>query len=835
MNPLHRASLLLATASMLFPLTQAAAPAAVSAKMTELQEMARQAQVMEDELAKVERLPEVSFNPHAEMPQAGAGETAVLSESGMYFDNLRSCLIYIGNVRLNNERIRLRAAHRLYVLMPENEKKSVAKDFSTNTPTKQTAAETPAATSPGNRSTTSQPDGAPSASVPTAPPAAVPSGASAANASGKALPAESPPPPSAEKAPDKSPAVPSGNAPPAESPASPSAPDTPPAPPQPPVLVTVQNAAVDVPGDKALLEGLPQNPSVSVQWGDNSLFLQMQQNGQPAWVYADPVGNVLLVGAHFKGNFTQEGRHYVLTAERGPAYYDAASRTLTVVGPATLASEGDSISGDEQMCVSFAPSDQPPPPPRGAFSQFTGMRLGPVQGAVARGHVVCVRAAQNDRPAARISGDLLTYDAVNGACRVQGAPCSLDYGAHSLHTKGTIFLEPNGDARVDGGLITGTYERPVSRDTAASVIAGTYRTKGPLLYDAHDNKVIFPAGLRADDKLAHFSCTGRAELFLRAISAPTPPQKTGMLNLAIARRQEVLRLSAQGNVKLHSAATPEQPELDASCDVLVADVAHGSALLRSLSGAPSHAHYGQYTLDAQSAPKIKSEVLVADNGNIAAAGTSLHSQLPVQAGMVDIRCTKFLHLERTKCLLFLGPNSSVVAPNGILTARGVLQAILSEDPTQRPPMQKYPHLHYPYTGLRQAATNNGGSLRTLKMSLQCDGPMSIRLIPGKKPTDNFRECLEYASASTHVRVAGKDTEGTLRRADGESLSFDRSSGNFYLRGPRVLLLDKDNTHTASGHGACVTLDPDNNVHVTGEHQMTTATRFRQQVESRRKK
>ncbi len=783
MNSLPRVFLLLAAAVMPLSFGQVTT-SAVSDKMAELREMARQAQVMEDELAKLGRLPEVPFNPNAEMPQAGAGETAVVSESGMYFDNLRSCLIYVGNVRLNDERLRLRAAHRLYVMMPEKDKETAAKNISSTTQGK-----------PANGQIT-PPTGAPKKKADAQP---------------------------GQKPTDK------------ESPAPTSA-DTPPAQPQPPVLMTVQNAAVNVPANKALLEGLPRNPSVSMQWGEDSLFLQTQQNGQPAWVYADPVGNVLLVGAHFRGKFVQEGKHYELTAERGPAYYDAATRTLTIDGPATLTSAGERIFSDEQMCVSFAPGKPPASPPQGAFSQFTGMRLGPVQKAVARGHVVCDRAAQQKQPASRVTGDLLTYNAVNGACQVQGAPCSLKYGAQSLQTKGVIFLEPNGDMRINGKLINGTYERPVSREAAASVIVGTYQAKGPLFYDARENKVIFPAGLRAADKLAQFSCTGRAEFFLRAISDPAPPQKVGMLNLAVARHQEVLRLTAQGNVKMHSAATPEQAEVDVSCDALAADVARGSAHLRSFGSSPSHARYGQYTLDAQSAPTRTADVLVADNGDITATGTNLRTQLPAQDGMIDVRCTQYMHLERTKNLLTLGPNSVTVSPKGILTARGALDAILSENPAQHAPMQKYPHLHYPYTGLRQAITEQGGSLRTEKMSLQCDGPMSIRLVPGQsKPTKNFRESLEAAFAFNRVRVAGKDVEGNLRRADGDSLTFDRPSGNFYLRGARVFLMDKDNIHTAFGRDACVTLDPDNNVHVTGEHQMTTATRFRQQIESRRKK
>ena len=72
------------------------------------------------ELPALGALPRVNFNPQAPFPLVKPGETVVVSDAGMYFDNQSSCLLYVGNVRLNNERVRVRTAQRLYVLLPEN-------------------------------------------------------------------------------------------------------------------------------------------------------------------------------------------------------------------------------------------------------------------------------------------------------------------------------------------------------------------------------------------------------------------------------------------------------------------------------------------------------------------------------------------------------------------------------------------------------------------------------------------------------------------------------------------------------------------------------------------
>ena len=111
--------------------------------------------------------------------------------------------------------------------------------------------------------------------------------------------------------------------------------------------------------------------------------------------------------------------------------------------------------------------------------------------------------------------------------------------------------------------------------------------------------------------------------------------------------------------------------------------------------------------------------------------------------------------------------------------------------------------------------------------------MQMSMLPGK-PGDNPRDLLQKAVAWGRVRLAGKDAKGKLMRADGEQLDFDHATGNIYLRGSQVSLMDANNIHTASGPGACITIDPKNNVHIYGQRQTTTANRIHQQIDLQEK-
>ena len=715
------------------------------------------------ELSALGALPRVNFNPQAPFPLVKPGETVVVSDAGMYFDNQSSCLLYVGNVRLNNERVRVRTAQRLYVLLPEKDKKTAAQEAAN--PRK------PAA-----------PQAKPAAgSVP-----------------------KHPNPPKQETHQDV-------------------------------VEITSENAAVDVPGNVALLEGRRGSPSITMERQTDSLVMQVQKNGAPAWAYANQGGDVVLIGTRIVGVFTQDADRRELTAQQGPVFYEAATRTLTVYGPSSLVTAQGTLRSSEQMRITFAPGEAPVRPSKEPFAQFANMRLNGVECAEARGGVVCTMPEQQGRPAARATGDKFIYNAATGACCMIGKNCTFSYGGQSMVTSGQIDLLPNGDVTITGEKITGSYERPMASDQAGSKpIMGSYTTRGVIRYNASENSVIFPAGLSAKDTTAQFHCTGSVKVYLLREDTSLPPHQLGALNLSIARQKGVSHFLAEGAVRVHARAEGEQPEMDMSCDVMEGDLQRGTAHLAGSAGRVAHLRYGGHTLTAKSPKTGKADLWVKENGDLHATGDLVHAILPGEKGVTSVDCTRELFLKRAENTLTIGPLSTILSPDGILTARATLQAVLQEGEQPRLQLPKYPHLNYNYTGLRSASTLKGGTLQSAKLSMQYEGALHLEMLPGKTG-DNPRDLIQTASAQGRVRLAGKDAKGRLIRADGDRVDFDHDSGNIYLRGSKVLLQDAYNTHTASGAGACVTIDPDNNVHISGERQTTTANQIHHQIDSQKKK
>lgn len=728
-------------------------------RQREMREFNTQVERSEKELSALGTLPDVDFDPRAELPAVKPGETAVVSDSGMYFDDEKSCLIYIGNVRLNSSRAQLRAAHRLYVLLPERDKKAAA----------QQAANSSHATATPASSTAKRP--VESSEVKTM---------------------------------------------------------------QDAVEITAHNAAVDIPGNRALLEGRRSAPSITMVRQADSLTLQAQQNGAPAWAYADSAGDVLLVGTRVVGIFTQGEQCWQLTAQHGPLFYEAATRTLTVYGPSTLVSAQRTLRSSRQLRITFAPGEPRLKPSNEPFSQFVNMSLGGVEHAEAHGDVLCTMPAQEGRPAARVRGNAFSYDATTGACLISGAPCSLNYGGQSLTTSGEIKLLPNGDASITGDPIFGTYERPdTNRESEGKPIRGTYTTRGTIRYIAAENSVTFPSGLTAKDTVVQFQCSGAAKFYLQRADLPMPQRRPGTPNLSVAHQQGVSHFTAQGAVRLHALPSKDQQEADLSCDVMQADLIRGTAHLVSSAGKMARLRYGDYILRAKGAQDGKAELQVMENGDLLATGDEVQATLPGEKGITTVDCTRALQLRRMERTLIIGPKSTLSSPDGIMTANAPMQAELLEAPSIQPQLPRYPHLNYNYTGLRSAVTQRGGSLRTAKASMQCEGFMQLIMRPGK-PGDNPRELLQEVTARGRVRLAGKDANGKLVRADGDRLDFDHASGNIYLRGSQVTLRDANNTHTASGSGACVTIDSKDNVRIYGERQTTTANRIHQQIDSQKK-
>lgn len=753
--------LLAATALLARVAAEEAAHATPEALREQMAHLQAEAQEMESFAATQGELPAAPFDPNSPMPEPPPGQSAAAADGGLLFDNENSRLSYIGNVRLNDPHLRLRAAHSLYIHLPKNEKKEEKA--------------TPAA-------------------------AAKP---------------KSPAKPAAEKKEPK------------EQPAEPI-----------PAYVTAETAAVDAPGSRALLIGRKAAPSLTLNRGQDSVELHPMATGAPAHVFSNAEGDVLIEGSDMLFVWHDEkGEPYKLEAATGPIIYTGKTRRLLVQGKARLTSATGALVCDRQLILTFAEAESHKPRRADTpFAAFSAMQFKQVEGAVADGHVELTTPATATRPAGTAKGDHLTYDAATGDCTLSG-DCHLTYGGHSLTTQGEVHLLPNGDAAITGsGPICGTYERPHPDTPAAAPIRGEWSTPGSIQYNAQQSCYILPGGLSTKDALSTFSCSDELQLFTTAKPGATAPQpRPGMPNLAIAAHSEVQRVIAHGDVCLRSLATAKQPAMQVDADTLDATLPTGEATLTSSAGRRIYAQYGQYLLTATAAAEGEALVHLLPNGDLQAEGGQIAATLPGEKGASHVECQNFLRLQREQAILTLGENSRINSPEGILTARAPLTAELTTGEGASRAPAAYPQLSYNFTGLHRATTPGGGTVRTTQASLQCEGEMALELIPGADVKDNPRKNLRTASARNRVSVAGKDSTGRLIRATGDRLDFEPSTGNFYLRGSSVSLVDKYNTHTATGAGACVTIDPHNNVHITGRHHTTTANRIPEQMEHNKKK
>ena len=770
---------------------------AMKESSAERDQFAAEVQLPEKNLKRLGEPAPWKFDPAAPMPAAPKGHSAVVSDGGLVYDHERSTLSYLGNVRLNDERVQLRAAYRLYIHLPEHGNNKHSEDAD--------AKQAP----------------------PTAPPAAP-----------TAAPQSAPKPP------------------------TPAAPKPAPAPakeqeePPPPAIAVVENAAVDLLGSRALLEGRKSRPSLTINREGDSLTMDAMADGTPARIYAARGGDILMLGRNITFIWRDaEGGQWRLVVPEGPVYYYAAYRYLVALGKSVLTSPSYSMLAHRALYIGFAEDESAPAPTekqlKQPFSQFTTIRFRDVELAYAYGDVRLTGAADAAGGApSSLHGEALRYEAASGECRVYGEPCTLEYGADTMVAPGSITLAGNGDILISSAEVSGIYERPYESPEGApteqatpGTTRGTYRAAGPITYNAQRNCIILPRGIVATDAHGAFSCTGQLTAYLSprpGAAAPKPPRPgMRMPNLAIARQGGISRLVAEERVRLRSDASATTPAYRVNSDYLESDLNIGTASLRSAPSQQLEVYYGEYILTAKPAKDEQGEAHLLSNGDLRVAADRIHATLPGEEGPTLVDCTESLVLQRVQALLTLGPASRIAAPGGVLTARKPLTALLAEGPPPATPpshQQRFPQLSYNFSGLRRMDTPGGGTLRTPQASLECEGAISLELKPNAQMKDgeDARSLIRHATARKRVQVASKDSDGRLIRATGDRLDFESSSGNFYLRGNSVTLVDEFNTHTAYGRGACITVDPQNNVHITGESHITTATHLQQQMDNQKK-
>ncbi len=737
---------------------------------------------------QAEPAPALTSAADAPMPEAPEGQSAVDCDGGLFFDTAQAQLVYLRNVRLNDARVKLRAANRLYIQLPRESAKeetpAVAPATEATPPAPQAPAETPAAPAP---ETPAAPE----------PPAAV--GESALLK------------PDAE-----------------------------------PLEVFVYDAFVDSVANRLLFTSGPDAPELSFRQGNNSILLSPGENteAKAARALADEAGNILLEAPviHLKWQ-AEDGTFSEFHSTGGRALYHAATHALVMEGPVVASyRDGEStLHCSGPFCATLTPAEEATPRKKSGFmSQFATMRFSGIASASATGNVQLTSRASGEGMA--LSGDALYYNGQTGEVEVPGTPCIISYGeggCNTLQTQGSLLLAANGDIHFKGkGNIEGSYERP-SHEEGAAPLRGTLSAKAPLIFHAETGTVTTSA-LNCRDAEASLSCTGEVLLTLtpRADGTQLPPrEKTGMVNTAISRYDGISAIKATGQVRgllLDPASPTGAPEATLSASQLDANLISGEIHLVGQRETASVAFRG-YSLAGTADALTPASVHLKPNGDIEVRGTQVACTVPSQKGLTTIHSTDRMLLAREPRSISLGSGTRIQSSDGIITTNGPMQAVLapSAQPGGAKPLSpRYPHLVYDFSGLDSAETFSGATIRTQQGSLQCTQHLSILMLPQGSPEAQNSSLggIRSAIATGQVLIAAKDGSGRVMRAAGDRLEVDGLTGEKKLTGTRVVLEDARNRHVASGAGAAVRIDARNNARITGAQHSTYASGVRSQVE-----
>lgn len=717
------------------------------------------------------------------MPTGNPGETVAEADGGMLFDAANSRVTYINNVRVNDARAKLRCIRRLYVQLPKStllQRQEGAKDAVEHSAAQQA------------------------------------------------------PPPAAQEAATEPPEV-------AAIPGLPMA-DTPATIDQPagnkPLDITTEEAVIDANRNCILLTGSTRHsPGIHIRRGQDEITLHPTQKGEPPVIMADANGDILIHSGKMQLSWRdKDGAPCELKTEAEHIYYRAAEHSLLVDGKASLRTPHGTLQFDKGALIALESAHRQGKKDDGFMSQFTNVSIAGIAYAEAWGNVVAAATANQSHQAAEIHGEHLVYSAKTGSCLTEGKNCRLVYGKNTLQTDGSLRLEPNGDIYLSGADINGSYERPAPQKEKQAV-QGTFRTTDTLVFSAADGTITAPKGITLKDDYSDFSCSGPLVLNLRANEKAGATPKVGNLNLAIARYTDISQAHASGNIIVHHGDTPGTPDTELLATEADINMLTGEVTLTAAGGQEARLRVKGYEIATKST-QGPSLVELKSNGDISITGGQINATLQAKDGAARIQAHNNLYLNREKGEISIGPHSRITSPSGILTANGPLTATLHHAPAAeaRPILPNFPHLVYNYDGLEKASTNNGGTIRTEKASMQCSGPITVVMNPTPPKKDSSATAaIRHASASGNVALAGKDGTGRIIKATGDTLSLNGATGEKRLSGNKVTLADAYNTHTAFGPGASVIIDKKNNARITGSRHTTTATRIHDQIEQQKKK
>lgn len=713
-----------------------------------------------------------------EHPAADAqpGETLVTSELGMMFDAANSRIIYLGNVRLVDPRLSLIATEQMHVNMP--------------------------GMSLGNKKKADTP------------PAAIDNPAEMGAADETAAPAEEEEEESVAEM-EEEPAY-TGEK----------------------ITVIAQNAIADTVNNAILLYSPDESGEIFLDMGKNKVKITTAGKGGIPRILADPQGNLLLEGDDiYLSMADRKGEATELRTQGGHLYYHAATRTLHAPGQSNYKGAQGTLCCNEMLTVHLASAAEAEPakPAKGFMSQFTGLRFDGIETAVAKGEVVAIASAREGRPATRAEGDELHYNGQTGEISLTGSKCHLAHGDYVVNADEGIHLLQNGDIELRGKDINGSYAR-LNKDTGKS-IPGKFKANSTIIFRADLGTINTESGITLADEEMDFSCTGPTHLVLaRKEGAKETTPKPGMPNLAIAEYKDVTRARATGNVIAHRYEPGTGKCLgELKAETVVTDLTTGETQLTGAIGQPLIAVYNGNRVESVPAEGEAATMELLANGDLKLNGADISTTLLTDKGTTTARCKDYVLLVRAEDRLQTGSSTRIYSDTGILTTNGPLSARLVARDKARPAAKKggFPSLRFNYTGIDEATTDSGCTVQTEKGSMQCTGAVRLVMDTEGKGADKMLGGLKYAVARGNVMLAGKDKTGRLVRATGDKLTVNAATGMKILSGREVTLADINNTHKASGAGAAISIDADNNATITGAEHTTYATNIHEQINNQK--
>lgn len=709
--------------------------------------------------------------------EAAPGETLVTSELGMLFDNANSRIVYLGNVRLLDPRLSLIAREQMLINMP-------AMSLSDK---KKGKADNPAIGNPAEQYAKAE-DTAPTEASPVATPV-------------EAEEAEEPVY-NGEKA-----------------------------------SIVADRAIADTVNNAIFLYSPENGREIHLTLGKNAVRITQAENAPAPRILADPQGNILMEGGNIYLSMTgKDGKATELCTTGGHLFYHAGTHTVHAPGKSNYTSPQGTLTCTEMLTVLLTPATQEKAPSRKGFmSQFTGLRFDGIDTAVAKGNVVATAAAREGRPATRAEGNELHYNGKTGEISLIGTRCHLAYADYIINADEGIHLRANGDIELHGKDINGTYAR-ASRDTAGS-IRGTFKANANVIFRADLGTINTENGITLIDEEMDFSSTGPTHLVLARKEGTKPKTpKPGMPNLAIAEYGEASRVRSTGNVVAHRYDPATRKVLgELKAETVVSDLVTGETIITGGTGQPLIALYNGNRVESVPAGDKASTIELLANGDLKLTGADITATLLTDKGSTTARCRDYVLLVRAEDRLETGSSTRIHSETGILTTNGPLSAkLISKGQTSKAPRKGgFSGLRFNYTGIKEATTSSGCTVQTEKGSMQNTGAVRLLMDTEQKGEDRMLGGLKLATAYGNVAVAGRDKSGRLLRATGDKLTVNAETGMKILSGNEVTLADINNTHKASGKGAAITIDADNNASITGAEHTTYATNIREQINSQK--